>query len=69
MTKSRERPMAGASRRSSRAHSEWNVETHMRLQSAPSSASTRVAHLLGGLVREGDGENLVRAAAWPSPTR
>ena len=33
--------MAGASRRSSRAQSAWNVETHMRLQSEPSSASTR----------------------------
>ena len=42
MTKSRERPIAGASRRSRRAHSEWNVETHMRLQSEPSSVSTRV---------------------------
>ena len=52
--------MAGASRRSSRAHSEWNVETHMRLQSDPSSASTRVAHFLGGLVGERDGEDFVR---------
>ena len=41
MTKSRDRPMAGASRRSNLAHSEWKVDTHMRLQSVPSSASTR----------------------------
>ena len=59
MTKSRDRPMCGASRRSSRAHSAWNVEIHIARQSAPSSASTRVAHFLGGLVGEGDGEDLV----------
>ena len=41
MTKSRDSPIAGASRRSSRAHSAWNVDTHMRLQSEPSSDSTR----------------------------
>ena len=33
--------MAGASRRSSRAQSAWNVDTHIPLQSDPSSASTR----------------------------
>ena len=59
MTKSRERPIAGASRRSSRAQSAWNVEIHMPPQSAPSSASTRAAHLLGRLVREGDRQDLV----------
>ena len=52
--------MAGASRRSSRAHSEWKVETHMRLQSEPRSALDARPHLLRGLVREGDGEHFVR---------
>src|ERR1700752_1154505 len=42
MTKSRDSPMCGASRRRSRAHSAWNVEIHIRLQSTPSSVSTRV---------------------------
>jgi hypothetical protein len=41
MTKSRERPICGASRRSSRAQSAWKVEIHIRWQSARSSASTR----------------------------
>ena len=41
MTKSRESPIAGASRRSSRAHSEWNVESQIWRQSSPSSCSTR----------------------------
>ena len=34
--------MCGASRRSSRAHSAWNVEIHICRQSTPSSVSTRV---------------------------
>ena len=34
--------MCGASRRSSRAHSAWNVEIHICRQSMPSSVSTRV---------------------------
>ena len=33
--------MCGASRRSRRAHSAWNVEIHTPRQSSPSSASTR----------------------------
>ena len=37
----RERPIAGASRRRSRAHKAWNVDTHMPPQSEPSSDSTR----------------------------
>jgi hypothetical protein len=41
MTKSRDRPMCGASRRSSRAHRAWNVEIHIRRQSMSSSDSTR----------------------------
>ena len=60
MTKSRERPIAGASRRSSRAQSAWNVETHMRLQSDAEQRFDARAHLFGGLVGEGDGEHLVR---------
>ncbi len=41
MTKSRERPIFGASRRSSRAQSEWNVESHTPSAADPMSASTR----------------------------
>ena len=60
MTKSRDRPMCGASRRSSRAHSAWNVEIHIARQFVPSSDFDARAHLLGGLVREGDREHAVR---------
>ncbi len=42
MTKSRDRPMSGASRRSRRAHSAWNVEIHIARQLVPSRLSTRV---------------------------
>ncbi len=38
MTKSRVKPMAGASRLRSRADSEWNVEIHMRETVGLSSA-------------------------------
>lgn len=41
MTKSRERPTCGASRRSRRAHSAWNVEIHIPEAAAPSSEATR----------------------------
>ncbi|MNC91415.1 hypothetical protein D3C83_76740 [compost metagenome] len=41
MVKSRLRPMLWASRRNNRAHSAWNVETHMARQSVSSSRSTR----------------------------
>ena len=41
MTKSRDSPIAGASRRSRRAQSEWNVDTQMPRQSSPTSRSTR----------------------------
>ena len=41
MTKSRERPMCGASRRRSRAQRAWNVEIHMPLDVAPTSEPTR----------------------------
>ena len=41
MTKSRDKPIAGASRRSSRAQSEWKVEIHMPEGSLPTSEATR----------------------------
>ena len=59
MTKSRDSPMAGASRRSSRADSEWNVEIHIREQSACKQRRHARPHLLGGLVRERHGEHAV----------
>ncbi len=59
MTKSRDRPMCGASRRSRRAHSAWNVEIHICRQSMPSSACDARAHLLRRLVGEGDGEDAI----------
>ena len=60
MTKSRDSPMAGASRRSSRAHSEWNVDTHMPAAVRAEQRLDARAHLFGGLVRERDGEDFVR---------
>ena len=60
MTKSRDSPIAGASRRSSRAQSEWKVESQTWRQSSPSDVLDALAHLLGGLVRERDREHLVR---------
>ena len=41
MTKSRDNPMLGASRRSSRAHSAWKVEIHIARQLVSRSDSTR----------------------------
>ena len=41
MTKSRESPIFGASRRSSRAHRAWNVESQTPFEPRRSSASTR----------------------------
>ena len=52
--------MCGASRRSSRAHSAWNVEIHIARQSMSEQRLDALAHLLGRLVGEGDGEDLVR---------
>jgi hypothetical protein len=60
MTKSRDRPMCGASRRSSRAHSEWKVESHTPFGLGAEQRPDAIAHLAGGLVRERDGEHLVR---------
>ena len=60
MTKSRGRPMAVASRRSRRAHSEWNVDiqdptpTHCQQRLHASTQFFRC------LVREGDGKNFIR---------
>ena len=52
--------MAGASRRSSRAQSEWNVDTHMPAAVRAEQRLDARAHFFGGLVREGDGEDFVR---------
>ena len=41
MTKSRDNPIFGASRRSSRAQSAWNVDSQMPSASSPMSAVTR----------------------------
>src|SRR5262245_14929329 len=41
MTKSRDNPISRSSRPIRRAHKEWNVDTHILLQSDPSSDSTR----------------------------
>ena len=60
MTKSRDRPMAGASRRSSRAHSAWNVDTHMPAAVRAEQRLDARAHFFRGLVGEGDGEHFVR---------
>ena len=61
MTKSRDRPMCGASRRSSRAHSEWNVESQTPVATSGRSAPRRARASPGGLVGEGDRQHLVRA--------
>ena len=60
MTKSRDRPIAGASRRSSRAHSEWNVDTHMPLTVGAEQRLDARAHFLRGLVGERDRQDFVR---------
>ena len=57
MTKSRDRPMCGASRRSSRAHSAWNVEIHICRQSTPQQRFDARPHLFRRFVGEGDGED------------
>ncbi len=46
MVKSRDRPMCGASRRSRRAQSEWNVEIHIERQSRLEQRLDALAHLL-----------------------
>ena len=68
MTKSRDRPMAGASRRSSRAQSEWNVDTHMPVTSEPSSDSTRARISSAALLVKVTARTSF-GFAWPSPTR
>ena len=42
--------MAGASRRSRRAQSEWNVETHMRAAVRAEQRLDARAHFFGGLL-------------------
>ena len=62
MTKSRDRPILGASRRSSRAHSAWNVDSQTPFASVADQRLDALAHLLRGLVRERDREHLARLA-------
>ena len=52
--------MRGASRLSSRAHSEWNVDSQIPLHASPSTRFDALAHLAGGFVGERDREHLVR---------
>jgi hypothetical protein len=61
-------PIFGASRRSSRAQSAWNVESHTPEASSPMRRPTRSRISCGRLVRERDGEDLVRRGV-PSPMR
>src|SRR6185312_13792605 len=68
MTKSRERPIAGASRRSRRAQSAWNVDTHMPVTSEPSSDSTRARISSAALLVKVTASTSC-GFAWPSPTR
>ena len=62
MTKSRDRPICGASRRSSRAQSEWNVESQTPLRGVADERLDALAHLLRRLVGERHREHLVRLA-------
>ena len=59
MTKSRERPIAGASRRSRRAQREWKVEIHIFRTVGLQQRRHARPHLFGGLVGEGDGEDAI----------
>ena len=68
MTKSRDRLIFGASRRSSRAQSEWKVDSQTRLAASPMSASTRSRISCDALLVN------VTASTWsgsacPSPMR
>ena len=68
MTKSRDRPIAGASRRRSRAHSEWNVDSHILPQSEPSNDSTRV-RISSAALFVNVTARISCGSACPSPTR
>jgi hypothetical protein len=50
-----------------RTHAEWKVMTHMALARAARRALDPLAHLGGGLVGEGDREDLTRAAPLARP--
>ena len=52
------RPTLAASRRRIRTQEEWKVEIHMRLGPAADQSFDPLAHLGGGLVGEGDGQDL-----------
>ncbi len=59
MTKSRDRPILGASRRSSRAHSAWNVDSQTPFASSPINPSTRSRISCAALFVN------VTASTWP----
>ena len=58
MTKSRDSPISGASRRSRRAQSEWNVESHTPPAVVADELLDALPHLLRRLVRERDRQHL-----------
>ena len=60
MTKSRDNPIFGASRRSSRAQSAWKVDSHTPLAVVADQRLDALAHLPRRLVGEGHREHLVR---------
>ena len=53
-------PSRSAWARSMRTQAAWNVDTHMRSATGADEADQALAHLVGGLVGEGDGEDLPR---------
>ena len=60
MTKSRDNPTSGPSRRSKRAQNAWNVESQSPGEAAPSSTSTPYPHFFGRLVCECHRQDLIR---------
>ncbi len=68
MTKSRDSPIFGASRLSSRAQSAWKVESQTPFESAPINASTRSRISPAALLVKVTASTL-SGSAWPSPMR
>ena len=52
-----------------RTQAEWKVITHMALARGPTSVATRSRISAGGLVGEGDGEDLAGLDAAGRPSR
>ena len=59
MTKSRDNPIFGASRRSSRAQSAWKVDSHTPLRVVADQRLDALAHLPCRLVGEGHRQHVV----------